>query len=133
MGRGGVSPVTVPQLDIAGPSTMTVTQPDMVGLSSSPATEKEACRMEMGPDTALAEEVLDEKDSPVPIALPSWDEMMEMLKCVPCFTDVEAPSTKMSDFFLLTKRISVNMGGDPPSFVLTQLPFGTPESAVFCI
>lgn len=55
---------------------------------------------------------------------------MEMLKHVPCFTDVEPPSTKMSDFFPLTKRISVNLGGDPPSFVSTKLLFGTPESAV---
>ncbi|RVW75676.1 hypothetical protein CK203_055230 [Vitis vinifera] len=32
--------------------------------------------------------------------------MMEMLKGVLCFTDAETPSTKMSDFFPLTKRIS---------------------------
>ncbi|RVW19489.1 hypothetical protein CK203_116505 [Vitis vinifera] len=42
---------------------------------------------------------------------PSWEEMMEMLKGVSCFTDAEAPSTKMSDFFLLTKWVFVNMGG----------------------
>ena len=58
---------------------------------------------------------------------------MEMLKGVPCFTDSEAPSIKMSDFFLLTKRVFVNMGGDPPAFVKARLPFGTPESAVSCI
>lgn len=87
----------------------------------------------MVPDTAPTEEVPDEKDSLVPTAPPSWYEMMEMLKCVSCFTDVEAPSTKMSDFFPLTKRISVNMGSDPPSFVLARLPFDTPESVVFCI
>lgn len=58
---------------------------------------------------------------------------MEMLKCVSCFTNVEAPFTKMLDFFPLTKRISVNMGGDPPFFVLARLLFGTLESVVFCI
>ncbi|KAL6334747.1 hypothetical protein AAG906_021406 [Vitis piasezkii] len=31
--------------------------------------------------------------------------MMEMLRRVPCFTDAEPPSTKMSDFFPLTKWI----------------------------
>ena len=41
---------------------------------------------------------------------------MEMLKRVPCFTDAEAPSTKMSNFFPITKQISVNMGGNPSSF-----------------
>ena len=42
---------------------------------------------------------------------------MGMLRQVPCFTDVEPPSTKMSNFFSLTKLILVNMGGDPPVFV----------------
>lgn len=55
---------------------------------------------------------------------------MEMLKGVSCFTDAKAPSTKMSNFFLLTKRISVNMGRDPPTFVKARLPFGTLEFAV---
>ena len=47
---------------------------------------------------------------------------MEMLKGVPCFTDAEAPSTRMFDFFLLTRRVSENIGGDPPAFVNAQLP-----------
>ena len=47
---------------------------------------------------------------------------MEMLKGVPCFTDAEAPSTRMFDFFLLTKRVSVNIGGDPPTFVNARHP-----------
>lgn len=63
--------MTVPQLDIAGPSTTAMTQPDMVGPSSSPVTEKEVSRTEMGPDAVPAEGVLDEKDSPVPTAPPS--------------------------------------------------------------
>ena len=58
---------------------------------------------------------------------------MEMLKEVACFTDAEAPSTRMSDFFPLTNQVSVNMGGDPPAFVKARLPFGTPKSAVSCI
>ena len=55
---------------------------------------------------------------------------MGMLRQVPCFTDVEPPSTKMSDFFSLAKLILVNMGGDPPVFVSARLPFGTLESVV---
>ena len=58
---------------------------------------------------------------------------MEMLKGVSCFTDAEAPSTKMSDFFLLTKRIFLNMGADPPTFVKARLHFSTPEFTVSCI
>lgn len=52
---------------------------------------------------------------------------MEMLKRVPCFTDIEPPSTKMLDFFPFTKWVSVNLGGDPLISVLAQLPLGTPE------
>lgn len=58
---------------------------------------------------------------------------MEMLKGESCFMDAETPSTKMSEFFSLTKRVSANMGGDPPIFVKARLPFGTPESSVSCI
>ena len=47
---------------------------------------------------------------------------MEMLKGVPCFTNAEALSTRMSDFFPLTKRVSVNIGGDPPTFVNARHP-----------
>nr|CAN72789.1 hypothetical protein VITISV_025818 [Vitis vinifera] len=34
---------------------------------------------------------------------------------------------------LWMRRVSVNMGGDPPTFVSAWLPFGTPESVVSCI
>ena len=81
----------------------------------------------------LVEEVLDKKDTPVSAPPPSWDEMMEILKRVPCFSNAEPPSTKMSDLFPLTKRISVNLGGEPPVFVSARLPFSTPESGVSCI
>ena len=58
---------------------------------------------------------------------------MEMLKRMSCFTDVEPPSTKMLDFFPFTKRISVNLGCNPSSFVLARLPFGTLKSVVSSI
>ncbi|RVW59434.1 hypothetical protein CK203_110186 [Vitis vinifera] len=50
-----------------------------------------------------------------------------MLKGVLCFTDAEAPSMRMFDFFPFTKRVFVNMGGDPPTFVKARLPFGTSQ------
>lgn len=56
--------------------------------------------------------------------------MVEMLRQVPCFTDVELPSTKMLDFFPLTKQILVNLVGDPPVSVIAQLLLGILESAV---
>ena len=137
--------MTVPHSNVVGPSTAVATPPDIVGPSTTAVTQldvaepssaldaaKEACETETGSDTAPAEGVLDEKGSPSPIVPPSWEGMMEMLKCVPCFTDAEAPYTKMLDFFPLTKQISVNMSDHPPSFS-ARLPFDTPESVVFCI
>lgn len=58
---------------------------------------------------------------------------MEMLKRVSCFTDSESPSTKMYDIFPFIKRISVNLGGGPLSFVSARLLFGTFESVVLRI
>ncbi|KAL6332099.1 hypothetical protein AAG906_020780 [Vitis piasezkii] len=84
-------------------------------------------------DASIDEKAPDEKSSLDAAVPPSWEELMEMLKGVSCFTDAEAPSTRMSDFFSLTKRVSLNIGGDPPAFVKAQLPFGTPESVVSCI
>lgn len=106
-----------------------------MGPSSVPATEKEAGSAPGGASGGATptEEVSDQKDTPAPAFPPSWDEMIEILKHVPCFTDVEPSSTKISDFFLLTKRISVNLGGDPPSFVSAKLSFGMPKFAVACI
>ncbi|KAL6315266.1 hypothetical protein AAG906_000348 [Vitis piasezkii] len=115
--------------DVAGPSAAAVVRPDTGTPSNASATEK-ARGTKGGPDVAVSEEAPDEKSSPTPAAPLSWEEMMEMLKGVSCFTDAEAPSTKMSDFFPLTKLVSVNMGGDIPTFVKARLFFGTPESVI---
>ena len=120
------------QPNVIGPSVAVVVQPDVAAPSNAPAAE-EVRGKKGGSDAAVTEEASDEKNSPAPTAPPSWEEMMEMLKGVSCFTDTEAPSTKMSDFFPLTKRVSINIGGDPPTFVKAWLPFGTPKSVVSCI
>ena len=88
---------------------------------------------EASPSAAITERAPNEKGSPTLAVSPSWEELMEMLKGVSCFMDAEAPSMKMFDFFPLIKRVSVNMGGDPPNFVSAWLPFCTLESAVSCI
>ena len=55
-------------------------------------------------DASNGEEAPEEKSSHAAAVSPSWEELMEMLKGVPCFTDAEA-----------------------------RLPFGTSKSAVSCI
>lgn len=105
---------------------------DVTGSSSVLAVGKEACPTQDGAPggPAHVEEDLDQKDASVSVLFLSWEEMMEMLRWVPCFIDAEPPSTKMSNFFPLTKRILMNIGGDPPIFVSARLPFGMPEFAV---
>lgn len=125
--------MTMTQPNVVGPSAAAMIQPNAIAPSNAPATEKEACGTEAGSDAAVAEGAPDEKGSPAPTTPPSWEKMMEMLKRVSCFTNAETPSSKMLDLFPLTKRISVNMSGDPPTFVLARLPFGTLEFVVSCI
>ena len=142
---GEAPPSTMPQSDEAGPSTATMTQPDVAGPSAAVAVQPNVVAprntpivekvhgTEVGLDVVVNEGAPNEKSSLAPAAPPSWEELMEILKGVSYFTDAEAPSTKMFDFFPLTKRVSVNMGGDPLAFVLARLSFGTPESVVSCI
>lgn len=89
---------------------VTVLPPDVVEPSSTPAAEKKTGGKKVGlatgetPGNATpAEEVSDKKDTLAPVSPPNWDEMMEMLKRVSCFTDSEAPSTKMSRKSLQTE------------------------------
>ena len=110
---------------------------DVVGPSSMPVAKNKTGEKEVGLPprrasgrTAPVEEVLDQNDTPTLASPPSWDEMMDMLKLVSCFTDAELPSTKKFDFFFLTKRISVNLGDDPLVFILARLPIGTSEYVV---
>lgn len=126
------SATAMAQPDAPGPSVAAVAQPGVTAPSNAPSAV-EARGTEGGPEAAVDEEAPDKKSSPAVVVPPSWVKMMEMLKGVSCFTDTEAPSTRMSDFFSLTKRVSVNIGGDPPTFVKARLPFGTPESVVSCI
>ena len=120
------------QADAPGPSSTAVAQSGATTFGDAP-TAVETHVSEGVPDASNGEEATDEKSSLAAAVPPSWEELMEMLKGVPCFTDAEAPSMRMSDFFPLTKRVSVNMGGDLPAFVKVWLPFGTPESTVSCI
>lgn len=123
----GVPPVAVPHPEVARPSNAPTVEKEVGGKEVDPTTE-EALR-----DAAPAEEVSDKKDTTALASSPSWDEMVEMWKRVLCITNSESPFTKMSDFFSFTKRISVNLGGDPLSFVSARLPFVTPESAMLRI
>lgn len=85
--------------------SMLVPSLDVVGPSSVPAIEEKAglAPRRASGGIAIPEEVLDQKNTPAPSSLPSWDEIMEMLKHISCYTDAEPPFTKMSDFFPLTK------------------------------
>lgn len=113
-------------------SSMPVPPSDITRPSSASTVEKEVDPALNGASVGVAatEEVLDQKGTPASAFPPSWDKMIEMLKRVSCFTNAESPSTKMSDFFPLTKRISVNLGKKPLVFISAWLPFGMLESTV---
>lgn len=117
---------------------------DAVGLSNMPAVRpsvgKDGHHEQAGSSTGptSANEGLDEKQVSTPFHPPTsrtlnWEEMVELLKQVPCFTEVEPLMTKMSDFFSLTKQITVEIDGNPPISTVVQLSFGTLKSIVSCI
>ena len=123
IGSGAAATV---QADAPGPSSMAAAQSSTTAFGDAPAVV-ETRGSEGVPDASIDEEAPRMLKGSLAVGVPpSWEEMMKMLKGVPCFTDAEAPSTRMSDFFPLTKRVSVNIGSDPPAFIKAQLPFGTP-------
>ena len=56
--------------------------------------------------------------------------MAALLKQVSCFTEVEPLLIDMVNFFPLTKRVSADLGSNPPINVAARLSYGTPESIV---
>lgn len=98
----------------------------------SPPTKKDIClaQDEAPTGSTPVDDDLNKKDATAPLRTPHWEEMAEMLKRIPYFTAAKPSSTKMSDFFPLTKRILVNLDGNPPISVVARLPFGTPESVI---
>lgn len=87
-----VPPMVVPLSDVARSSSAPVVEKDTGGKEVGPATR------ETSGGVAPVEEASDKKDTPILASPPSCDEMMEMLKCVPCFTDAKTPSTKNVKF-----------------------------------
>lgn len=59
---------------------------------------------------------------------PSRDEMVELLKQVPYFTESETPVSNMEEFFPATEQVSVYLDGDPRISFMTRLLVSTPES-----
>ena len=82
------SSMPMPPIDAAGPSNVPV--------AKSP-NRKYVCptQDEVSTGPAPVGDDLDRKYAPAPPRAPSWEEMMELLKRVPCFTKVEPPSIKM--------------------------------------
>lgn len=74
-----------------------------------------------------------DKDILVQSHAPRWEEIMELLKQVLCFTEAEPSSTDISDFFPLTQRFFVDIDDNPPIIVAARLPQSTLESVISCI
>ena len=115
-------PRTAPVPDIFPPPRpfADVAKPDRVPTMRS-SIGKNVCpeRGEASISLAPISDDLDGKDvfaSPRPQAprTPSWKEMVELLKQIPCFIEAEPPVTNMGDFFPLTKWVTVDLNDNPP-------------------
>lgn len=123
-----IPPPPRPSVDAIGPDHVPAMR-SLIGKYAHPE------RGEASIGSAPINDDLDRKDvsaSPRPQTprVPSWEEMVELLKQVPYFTKVEPPVTNMGDFFPLTKRVTVDLDDNPPISCATQLPYGTLESVV---
>lgn len=100
----------MPPTKVAGPNNVLV---------AKSLVRKDTCPTQDGAPIGSdpVDDDLDKKDATTPLCAPNWEEIAEMLKWVPCFTEVEPPSTKMLNFFSLTKQILVNLDGNPFIFV----------------
>lgn len=82
----------MPPIEVAGPINVLV---------AKSRVRKDTCPTQdgalIGPDPI--DDDLDKKDATIPLHAPNWEEMAEMLKQVPCFTEAKPPSTKMLNFF----------------------------------
>ena len=67
---------------------------------------------------------------PQTLHTPSQEEMVELLKQVPCFTKSEALVNNIRDHFLATRQVLMDLGGDPSISFVARLSFGTLESIV---
>lgn len=64
--------------------------------------------------------------------LSSWDEVVVLLKAVPCFTAPEPPAFRVEEFFPFSHCHFVNLGGDPRMAGVIRPSHVTPDSALRC-
>lgn len=61
---------------------------------------------------------------------PSQEEIVALMKQIPCFIEGETPVNNKEDFFLATWRVLVDLDDDHNISFMAQLSFGTSESVV---
>ncbi|RVW25247.1 hypothetical protein CK203_108206 [Vitis vinifera] len=118
--------VPKPSVDGVGPSHVPTVRP---------FTGKNAC-LELGePSIGLAQLSDDSVECvafvppcPKTPRAPSWKEMVELLKQVPCFTESEGLVNNIGDLFSTTRRVSMDLSGDPNISFVARLPFNTLDS-----
>lgn len=105
--------VQMPHTGIARPKSVSAMRPH-IGKDVYPERD----RAPTG-STPIGDDLEDEKDVSTLYRPPSWEKMVELLKQVPYSTEVEPPSTKLSDFFSLTKQVIVDIDDNPLIFITT--------------
>ena len=62
--------------------------------------------------------------------VPSLEEVFELLKWIPSFTEREPPIQNMSVLFPATQRILIKIDDNLNWSFMTQIPYGTPDTAI---
>lgn len=62
-----------------------------------------------------------------------WENISELLSCIPFFTEREPLVWNMGVLFLATQRILVEVDKDPSQSFMARLPYDTPNTAIVYI
>lgn len=74
-----------------------------------------------------------DRDTPINSPVPSWEEMVALLKQVSSFTSPEPPSINMEDFFPIIHRFFVDMPGNPHIIATHRLSHVTSKSILLYV
>lgn len=98
----------------------------------SSSTENDVCQAEDGTLIGLTPGGdINVKDAS--ISSPSREEIVALLRQVPCFIMLEPPAQGINALFPLTRQYFVDLSGNPPIIVAPRLPHNTSKFVLLYI
>lgn len=111
-----IPPMPKPSIDVTGPSHVSTVRP-FIGKYVRPELGEPSAGLTQLSNNSI-ECVASVPPHPQGLSTPSQEEMVELLKQVPYFTESETPVNNIKDHFMATRQVLIDLGNDPSiSFV----------------